>query len=187
MHIKCVKLLNCQQKASVSHMLLTWNLITDSQINGKLNSSPDLTCRCLWPLKRTYLFLEKVCYVLVFSDTLGMIHSEQRRETLKLLSDFYYIKDSKVVPDINICPYKHFPYLKFFVLASPKIIFFLVKLEINILTLTMRTVKEVLLCKILWLGLCLKHPKAITGGFSFQLYTVTFAEISRHHLYKKDW
>lgn len=118
MHIKCVKLLNCQQKASVSCMLLTWDLITDSQINGKLNSSPDLTCRCLWPLKRTNLILEKVCYVLVFSDTLGMIHSEQRGETLKLLNGFYYIKDSKVVPDI-ICPCKHFPALKFFVLASP--------------------------------------------------------------------
>lgn len=52
-----------------------------------------------------------------------MIHSEQSRETLKLLSDFYYIKDSKVVPDTNICPYKHFQNLKFFVLASPEIIF----------------------------------------------------------------
>lgn len=72
-----------------------------------------------------------------------MIHSEQRRETLKLLSDFYYVKDSKVLPDSNICPCKHFPNLKFFVLASPELFFFpLMKLKRNILILTRRTVKE---------------------------------------------
>lgn len=171
-------------KTSVSHMLLTWELITDSQINGKLNSSPDLTCRCLWPLKRTNLFFEKVCYVLVFSGTSGMIHSEQRTETLKLLSDFYYVKDSKVVPDSNICPCKHFPNLKLFSLVQR--FFFLNEIK-YLNTYYENCEANFLLCKIIWLGQCLKHPKTIAGGFSFELYTVKFAEIFRHHLYKKDW
>lgn len=122
-HIQCVELLNYLQ----NHLLVTcctWDLITDSQINGKLNSSPDNLQMSLALKKNQFIFLEKVCYVLVFSGTSGMIHSEQRRETLKLLSDFYYVKDSKVLPDSNICPCKHFPNLKFFVLASPELGFF---------------------------------------------------------------
>lgn len=119
--------------------------------------------------------------------TLGMIHSDRGRKTPKLHSDFY-IKDSKVVPDINSCPFKHFLNLKFFVLASPKIFFFFFN-EIRDKYLDIYNEKcegTFLLYKILCLGLCLKHPKAIAGDFSFQLYAVKFAEISRHHLYKKD-